>query len=396
MKKSTFAKASIFLAASSALLMPNLAKAHQIIDANGAVTVETSDSNSKNTIGVGGTLLADAIVTAPEETKAMVMCDDFSLWEIPAGSPTLVSDGCGQTMGKAITGKAGENDATIPYVITPRYTTLSMGTGFPIQWNGVDGAQTYRVTLHGEDGSTWTKEVMGSSTVTYDGAALEPELYYLINVEADTGVSSDQGTGDKLGFTVIPNDKAAKLQAQLEMMEETALSPEGAAIAKAKFYQNINFAADALMTLNPLVTAGTTNPLIHQTLGDIYAATGLNEMAQTQYEQVINLTNDDVADRSLLADAHGGLAVTHLNLGNKFQAGKLMAQAQNVYTTIGQGDRGMTLENSLLSLQQDQDNAPTLMAGFTRGGGETDPFHEVVTPQNSWDDCPIPGLFCWW
>jgi tetratricopeptide (TPR) repeat protein len=282
----------------------------------------------------------------------------------------------------------GGTDASIPYIISPRYTLLN-DSNFTISWHGVEGANSYMVTLQGEDGLNWTKEVNGTETV-YDGEQdLSPDTYYLLTVEADTGVSSMADQGKSLAFALANNDKIKYVETETATINNSNFTPENQAIALANLYDSTNLNAEAITTLEGLVSQGTQNSLVYQMLGDVYAETGLNSLAETSYNEAIELAQGS-NNLEVLANAQAGLAGVNLILGNHFQAGKLAQQAETNYQTLGNDHHAMMLEETLMTLIDQPTDNMTLRA--TRGA-DNNPFANVVAPQvcEAWD---IPGVTC--
>jgi len=273
---------------------------------------------------------------------------------------------------------AGGDNASIPYVITPRFTGLA-NSQFPIRWNQVEGANIYRVTLQGENGLNWTKEVNGTETF-YDGEqALEPDTFYLVTVEADNATSSDDDQGKSFAFFLANNDVINSVETESAKINNSDLTSENKVIALANLYDQTNLNADAIATLEKLVSEGTQTALVYQMLGDLYAETGLNSLAEESYYKAIELAQTD-NNLEVLANAQAGLAGVNLILGNEFQAGKLAQQAQTGYQTLGNDHHAMMLEEALIILIDGDDHSMLLRA--TRGGADANPFSDIVAPQN--------------
>jgi hypothetical protein len=278
----------------------------------------------------------------------------------------------------------GGTDASIPYIISPRYTLLN-DSNFTISWHEVEGANSYMVTIQGEDGLNWTKEVNGTETV-YDGEqALSPDTYYLVTVEADNGTSSMNDQGKSFAFSLANNDTINYLETETARIDSLNLTPENQAIALAYLYDSTNLNAEAITTLEGLVSQGTENPLVYQMLGDVYAETGLNSLAETSYNQAIELAqNSD--NLEVLANAQAGLAGVNLILGNHFQAGKLAQQAETSYQTLGNDHHAMMLEETLMTLINQPSESMSLRA--TRGASNN-PFSESILPAQGGTAPPI-------
>ena len=96
-----------------------------------------------------------------------------------------------------------------PFLIAPRATKVGQATPV-IRWNPVIDADSYQITVSGDDGLTWKSTVQGGAknTLTYPKSAppLKPGSHYTVTVDAyksgaSIGSSADENAPD-LSFTV--------------------------------------------------------------------------------------------------------------------------------------------------------------------------------------------------
>ena len=259
---------------------------------------------------------------------------------------------CAQRRGRASNTRAGGkrtgrirggNDASIPYVITPRNAWIrqpNVETAYPIRWNPVEGAQGYTVRLWSwtyerdqKDFALWETTVDGDTTeIDFPRLLLEPGTYYSIEVVTDDGVSSDVDEGFfSSGFQLLYEEGYEILRSQIAAVTPAvATGPvsgepsEDASLALAGAYFLEEMYADSLRILRRLADRPEVSELVYSALGDTYSAMGLNQLAIVAYDQ--------------------GLALAQENFNVESEAA-IHASLADVYATLGQ------LESSLTQLQ---------------------------------------------
>jgi hypothetical protein len=374
MKRQPWFTATALTTIASLLALPNIASAHQILELTGSASVKKSNWSEFRMMGVGTQLQAGDLIQASNGSNITVLCDDLTMWNVPSSGASDVANGCKERPDLTMESEynQGGTDNSIPYVMTPR-NTLLMNNQFTISWNPVANVTNYVVTVEGDDGLNWSEEVTGTETVYNGEQPLEAGCYYLVTVTADTGVSSAEDEGKNLGFVLMSENMIQDLETKKVNIENINLSDEGKAITLAIFYQLNNLNSDAITTLETLVETGTETPLVYQMLGDLYVKTGLNSLAEQSYNQAIELASNP-ENLEVLTNAQAGLAGVNIVLGNMFQAGKLAQQAEMGYQLLGHDHHAMMLEETLMTLMDDQnDNSMSLRA--TRGGSPN-PFDE--------------------
>ncbi|MEM7794364.1 MAG: hypothetical protein AAF579_07910, partial [Cyanobacteria bacterium P01_C01_bin.118] len=162
----------------------------------------------------------------------------------PAADACFFWQACARARGRASNTRAGGkrtgrllggNDASIPYVISPRNAWIQEpgpARPYTIRWNPVEGAQRYTVRIW-----RWTferdqPEVALWQETTLDSASsldfpqqvsLEPGNYYSIEVVTDQGVSSDLDEGYyESGFQLLFEEDYGELRSQLQDITPTA------------------------------------------------------------------------------------------------------------------------------------------------------------------------------
>ncbi|HIK45451.1 MAG TPA: tetratricopeptide repeat protein [Leptolyngbyaceae cyanobacterium M65_K2018_010] len=230
----------------------------------------------------------------------------------------------------------GGFDSRIPYVITPR-NTFEASDQFTIRWQAVAGVETYTVRLwQWEDANGGRQQVVWQTTtsgtaVRYSGTPpLATEAFYAVEVITDQGVSSDLDAGCAIaGFAVLFPETRSRLQADLEAIDLTTLSPEEQALARAEVYLNYQMLDAAIATLAEQLALTPTDTL-YLALGDFYSLAGLNTLARVHYTQALELAtaNRDDLWRAIALEGLGEVAV----MGNDLAAAlPYLRQAQLSY-----------------------------------------------------------------
>jgi len=269
----------------------------------------------------------------------------------------------------------GGNDSELPYIISPRYTLL-LNEQPNISWNPVAGATLYLVRIEGP-GVEWLAETSETQIVYSGEQPLEAGVAYKVTVEADTGTSSIDDAGAKLGFRVVETEKAQSIQQQAEEIAKSSLSAEEKAIATAQLYSEYMFKAEAIATLETLVNQGNQTGAVYKMLGDLYAETGLNLLAEASYNQAIELASVK-QEQMVLTEAQAGLAGVNLMLGNEEEAQEMQKLAQAGYQEMGEQEKAKQLEERLTMLQTGvaEDN---VLIGM-RGGPTQKEEADIIAP----------------
>ncbi|MEO1404009.1 MAG: tetratricopeptide repeat protein [Cyanobacteria bacterium J06635_1] len=236
----------------------------------------------------------------------------------------------------------GGNDATLPYVITPRHTWV----GEPpdqIRWNPVAGSNRYTVRLwqwpYERDLPSrllWETGVEGTNEIAFPDIALALGAYYSIEVITEDGVSSNLDEGYAYaGFQQLSVEDYEGLRSHLTTVNtHNEFSPtEEATLAQAGVYFLDELYANALQILEPLALSPTASDLVYIALGDTYSETGLTQLAMEAYEQALRIAT---ANNNILSEAtiRVKLADVYFTLGDFDQARQLLIQAREAYTQL--------------------------------------------------------------
>lgn len=217
--------------------------------------------------------------------KAKVICTNLSFWNLRSEGEFPVSSGCSTTgqaklrHGRNIVPTRAGNDQTIPYLISPRNTSIL--TFKPtLRWNPVAGATSYQVEVSGYR-LNWKTEVQQSQVVYSGEQPLKPGFRYWVNITASNGKSNANEEGRFRGFTVLSNADRQELNTDITTLQQ--LNDDAKTIALTHLYRSNNLNANAIDLLEGLVKKDSNNVAVFQLLGSIYQKVGLNLLAKERY-----------------------------------------------------------------------------------------------------------------
>ncbi|MEM1251057.1 MAG: tetratricopeptide repeat protein [Cyanobacteria bacterium P01_H01_bin.21] len=276
----------------------------------------------------------------------------------------------------------GGNNASIPYVISPRNAWIrepGLENPYTIVWNPVDGVNRYTVRIwrwtferDQPDIALWEATVDNTNQLPFpEQVPLELGSYYSVEVVTDTGFSSDLDAGYyESGFQLLFEEDYEILRSQLTEVTPTPDaafddrdSLESATLARAGVFYLEEMYADALATLQPLANSSTASDLVYTALGDTYSQTGLNQLAIDAYTQALTRAisvNDVLSEATIRVN----LANVYATLGLFDHTLQQLQQARDAYnilaeeTEIAQIDRRINIIVSRLSSQREEESIP--------------------------------------
>ncbi|NEQ81723.1 MAG: tetratricopeptide repeat protein [Moorea sp. SIO2I5] len=267
--------------------------------------------------------------------SATVMCDNSRVWVVPAGKVSLVSDGCGPGQPRETRQnsrhRTRDSNQTIPYIISPRNTAL-LNDRPVLRWNAVEGATSYRVKVRGRD-LDWNTET-SDTEIEYSGSSLQPDSYYLVIVETDTGKSSKGEQGADLTFTLLDAQNAESVETEVSKLKQQPLTEEAEVLGLAYLYQHYDLKAEAIALLEGLLKGGSQKAAVYQLLGDLYQQVGLSQQAKRRYLQALELVKG-TENLERQAQAQFGLGQVECSLRKQTQAIEWLTQAQTNYQKLG-------------------------------------------------------------
>ncbi|MEL6554875.1 MAG: tetratricopeptide repeat protein [Cyanobacteria bacterium J06621_11] len=243
----------------------------------------------------------------------------------------------------------GGNDATVPYVITPRNAWIGQQS-LPekIRWNAVEDISDYTVRIwqwtYGRDAARrilWQESVSERNEIAFPELPLQLGIYYSVEVMTAEGVSSNLDEGYyQSGFQLLAEQDYELARTQAEQVgEEIAPTAEEAALAQASVYFLAEMYADALHILETLLPntnsseSANASDLVYIALGDTYSATGLNQLSIEAYEEALalSITNEDAPSTAI---TQVSLADVHIRLGEFETAKTLLIAARETYQQL--------------------------------------------------------------
>lgn len=286
-----------------------------------------------------------------EGASALVLCDNLTLWVVPPGAPSGLSNGCSsssepalRSSGGLIGNTRGGADPLIPYIIGPRATKLLSPTP-TLHWNSVPGAKSYSVRITGVD---WNDAVSANEMIYPGNPPLQAGTTYLLVVEADNGTSSRDEGLPELGFTLLPEEEAGRVRADAATIAGLSLSNESKAFAVAQLYAGHGLYAEAIEVLEEMTT-GSQVANVYRALGDLYRQVGLSLLAEERYLKAVMLA-EDAGDAEALATAQAGLGEVYVTLGRKDEAVRWFEKAKADYETLGDEQHASQVTERLAEL----------------------------------------------
>lgn len=325
---------------------------HWLIVVNGEVQLKRNGWQGYHPTTFGAILQQGDLLKPAEGAEVIVLCDDLTATRrAPAGEPSgLDCPSSTKTVERAegnLASPRGDNDKSIPFVISPRDTRLL--TDAPIlRWNPVPGVERYTVEVRGEE-VQWETET-GNSSVLYEGPALKPDQWYSVIVTADNGTKSTDENAVGLGFSVLSEEAARPVQEAAAKLDKLpSLSDDARQFVLAQIYAEHGLIAEAIEQLEMIVNDGSSAPNVYRTLGDLYWRVGLFVIAGERYTTAAQLAKD-AGDEEALAAAQAGLGKTYARLGKSADAIKELEQAQAGYEKLGEATRAAELVGLIVTL----------------------------------------------
>ncbi|WP_341525332.1 tetratricopeptide repeat protein [Nostoc sp. UHCC 0302] len=241
--------------------------------------------------------------------------------------------------------------SAIPDIISPRSSRIL--TNQPLlRWYAPTNANSFKVSIIGEE-LNWTTEVSREQVCQGDIAELvypgkpplQPGVSYKLIIETDIGKSSEEISVPELGFKLIDQQTAIKVQKNIQEIEQQNLPARDKALKLADIYSENLLFPEAIATLTALVPK-EKNPTVLRQLGDLYRWIELPLKAQKQYQEAVT-TAEAVQNQSELAAAQEGLGKVSLTLHKKEEAQRWLEAAKATYAELGNTDRVSYLKQRL-------------------------------------------------
>ena len=354
-------------------LQAQTAKIDSINPKTGRVLLKREDWSDFYPVAEGASMSEGDQIYPSRGIRVRIICPDRSQKPVTAGVPSGLKSICPiweVRIAKAppAPGVLGGIDASIPYLISPRHSLLLSNTP-TFRWNAVPDATEYTVELISSQGVIWKAQVQGTQIIYPGNPPLESDVSYSLNIQANTGQSSQQDGASNLGFIILRPAEAQILKAEAAKIEREGLSPLVTGLLLGELYSNYvlpasslsaynltpatarsyNLTAEAIATLESLTQQEEHSPLVYRLLGELYWQSGLAHLAAQNYLKAIELAQSpEFLEEKTLAQF--GLAEVYAATNELKQATFWYEQAKKGYVDLGDTRRADFLERRLETL----------------------------------------------
>jgi len=254
-----------------------------VVGAGASATVYFSDGNvielaEKSSVTVGGK------VAAKSRTGGA---------DIPGGVYAQVSKVV--TGGSRQSGLVGMSqmrgaEQRAPLILSPRNSDLLEDRPV-LQWRPIEGATRYKVTVSGDDGALWSRDVKaGPLAWPADAAPLTRDADYLWLLEA----FSDKGllAREESVFHVVSANAAGVVRDDVDRIRESAGGDDSAASAflAGSYLLGKGLYHDAAGQFETLCRISPEAAAPHEALGNAYRAMGLMDQAAAEFQKALELS----------------------------------------------------------------------------------------------------------
>jgi hypothetical protein len=173
-------------------------------------------------------------------------------------------------------------DPSVPVVLTPRNTAVLPGS-LTFEWVGSHLAR-YSIKIVGPSGVVLERTDLAGSKFDYPGDA--PTL--LSGVRYRVQVVSERYPTQEAWFEVLDSNRAQTIQQDLKELEQALgplVSANSLAVIKVGLLAGQGLFHDARLSLIAAATSDPDEATFHVLLGDLYAQTGLPEVAAGHYAE---------------------------------------------------------------------------------------------------------------
>ena len=322
-----------------------------VTEVRGDVSVQR-DGRKPQRARVGDRLKASDKLSLGKGGTAKVLCDNASIWKPNTVGTFTIAKGC-QAKGRTVLRSANQdriptrsgNDLTIPFVISPRNTTV-MDSEFLLRWNPIAGAKGYRVLVTGPD-LKWETAV-NSSQVMFVGGALKPGMRYRVMVTAENGKSS-QGDG-AVGFSVLDIPAAEQIKSDISALQRQELSEEAQVLAIAHLERSNELYSDAIDRLEVWLARRNQSAAVSQLAGDLNRQVGLPGLARDRYVVGLEMMRRD-GNLAGQAEVLNSLGQVDRDSDRLKAAIGWLEEAQKRYRELGDGERVQAVKEVLVDLR---------------------------------------------
>ncbi|NER50693.1 MAG: DUF928 domain-containing protein [Symploca sp. SIO1A3] len=251
----------------------------------------------------------------------------------PTGDETVPSKPVCPEPGRPCYDPARSPSSGISIISPTRGLLLASNNQPMLSWTAVPGATSYSVRVEHSGKALWDQTIENRTEIPYpeDKPPLEPNKYYELIVET---IVEDEREIGRQRFRLLSQPETEDVQAEAKAISTNLeLTADEKALKIAKLYQEDELFTDAIATLKSVLKNHSGSISIYQMLGDLYMKVGLPPLAESPYQQALNLaTNLD--DTNAQAEAQVGLGKLNVANLNWEQAISWLEAARGSYETL--------------------------------------------------------------
>jgi hypothetical protein len=253
----------------------------------GSATIYFSDGNvielgAKSSATIGGRVTSSARVGPGAGLPGSVY----------AQVSKFVTGGSRQNGLVALSAMRGDGGDKVALIVAPRRTDVL--TDRPaFAWRAAEGATRYRVSVAGDQGEVWSREVTGLALAyPADTPALGRDADFLWKLEA----FSDRGRlgSEEAAFHVMSEAMSGTVRADVERIGGStggADRPASHFLAGSYLFGR-GLYQDAADHFTALCKQSPDSPAPHEALGNVYRAIGLMDLAAAEFQRALELTRE--------------------------------------------------------------------------------------------------------
>ena len=275
-------------------------------------------------------------IFAERNVEAIVSCPNSNTRRIPKNDWTPMGKLClewrsSDAKGKTPLESISRNNATLPYLITPRNSLLTNPA--PIfKWNAVPGVKKYHIQLQSNQTIIWEANTIENSIQLPDQHLLKTGMIYSLIIKTESGKSSEADTQVLPKFQMVQPTEIEALSSEQKVIQDSDLTDFNKALQLAAFYNQYNLPASrakaygltpektdsynlnalGIQVLQNAIQKNPENIILKKELGKLYRLESLELLAIDQYHQALDLIteSEDLEDWSNI----------HYELGDAYSA----------------------------------------------------------------------------
>lgn len=222
------------------------------------------------------------------------------------------------------------NPGTNITIISPTRGSL-LNNKPTISWSPFPDATSYSVRVEYLGKILWEKTVE-KTEISYpnDQPPLELDNDYELIVE--TVINNEIKSGSVI-FRLPNQAKEQKIQSETQVISNSQLNPDQKSIKLAELYQENDFPNEAIEILKNRVENKSQNLVVYEMLGDLYLKVNLPKLAETPYQQALNLATN-INDTKSKAEIQFNLGEVYDALEKRQEAIASLTSARASYQSL--------------------------------------------------------------